>query len=114
MAIFEDITVKWGEEDFTIKGDDEIMKLIALIENEATIAELTDGQPKLARAAKAYFVLLKFAGAEELTLAEVYASLLHGGADALRGALESLITIMVPPAAIEVAESKPKKKQKGS
>lgn len=106
--IFEDIVLSWGDEEYTIGGDDKIMRLIAMIEEEVTLQELSAGNPQLTKVSRAYQKALKFAGAE-VSVAEVYASLFGNSAANITATITGLIAMMVPPAAMR--EHLPKKKE---
>lgn len=97
MAIFEDITLGFNGEEYTVKHT-EVMKLIAVIEDIITLQELTSGtNPKLSKIAEAYAAALNFAGAK-VGWDEVYASLFsEGAAERIPQVLSALVMMMLPP-----------------
>lgn len=109
MAIFDDITLTWDDEDYLIRGDDKIMMLLAQIEDHVTLHELSTGKPKMTAIAQGYAAALKFAGAK-VTVAEVYASLFSGEGEGTTAALTGLLTMMVPPSTIKSDPEEAKKK----
>jgi len=98
MAIFEDVTLGYGGDEFTVKHD-EVMKLIAKIEDVISLTELTrDGGPRLTRLSEAYAVALNYAGCK-VTIEDVYASLFGGdGSASAQAAVTGLLMLMLPPA----------------
>jgi len=97
MAIFEDVTLGYGGEEYTVKHT-EVMRLIGKIEDVISLAELTrDGGPRLSRLSEAYAVALNYAGCK-VTIDEVYASLFGGNGMAMaQGATTGLLMVMMPP-----------------
>lgn len=108
-SIFEDIELEWQGVPYRIRGDDGVMKAIAVIEDHVTLFELTEGQSRgsipLAKVSRAYAAVLRLAGAR-VTDAEVYGGMWADGANAdlVQQALGGLLEMMVPPSAIEAAE----------
>jgi len=114
MRIFEDITLTWGDEEFIVKGDDNIMVMFAKIESFITLAELTNGDaPKMTSLANAYAAALNFAGAKASS-AEVYQSMFTAGQHGVATAISGLLVMMVPPETLREnmgkAKEEPKKK----
>nr|AKH46254.1 hypothetical protein [uncultured marine virus] len=97
MSIFEDITLGFDGDEYTVKHT-QVMKLIAVIEDIVTLQELTSGtNPKLSKIAEAYAAALMFAGAK-VTCEEVYASLFsEGAAERIPQVLTALVMMMLPP-----------------
>ena len=95
MSVFQDITFSHKGKDYKIKSN-QVMKLIAMIEDVITLQELTT-QPRLSRLAEAYTVALNYAGAE-LSIDEVYASLFgDGGQERISASITNLVMMMLPP-----------------
>ena len=95
MAIFEDVTLSFKGEEFTIKGN-QVMKLISQVEDVISLGELTTA-PKLSKLAEAYAVAINYAGGKA-SIDEVYASLFgSGGSDNVQNSITSLIMMMLPP-----------------
>jgi hypothetical protein len=104
MAIFEDISLTFGGDEFTIKGN-RVMKLIAQIEDVISLQELTT-QPKLSKLAEAYALAINYAGGKVM-IDEVYASLFgDGGSDNVQNSITTLIMMMLPPATYQPNEEK--------
>jgi len=97
MSIFKDVTLAWKGQEYTVKSN-EVMKLIAKVEDVITMGELTQATGhKLTRISEAYAVALCHAGCS-VSIEEVYQSLFgQGGADAASNAIAGLLMLMVPP-----------------
>lgn len=113
MIGFEDVTLGWKGEEFTVPADD-VMMLICKIEDvlgeggKQPIAVLMQNPP-YGRLARAYAAALRHAGAK-VTDAEVYLSihtdLAEGKADAaakIQAAQIGLLHIISPPVALGLA-----------
>lgn len=108
MAIFEDITLTFGGEDYTIPSNG-VMRLIAKIEDVISLQELTT-QPKMSKLAEAYTVALVYAGCKKVKIEDVYATLFgEGGRENVEGSITTLIKMMVPPSNYQPDEEKPGK-----
>ena len=95
MAIFEDVTLTWKGDEFVIPAN-QLMRLIAKIEDEITIQELTASTGvKLSKLALAYTVALQYAGAK-VTNEEVYESL-FSNQSMTATFVTSLLMLMIPP-----------------
>jgi hypothetical protein len=104
MAIFEDISLTFGGDEFTIKGN-QVMKLIAQIEDVISLQELTS-QPKLSKLAEAYALAINYAGGKVM-IDEVYASLFgDGGSENVQNSITNLIMMMIPPSNYQPDEEK--------
>nr|WP_258868109.1 hypothetical protein [Alkalilimnicola ehrlichii] len=112
---FEDITLDWKGRSYTIPAND-VMMAIAKIEDVITIAELDRfsqrGTAPVARLAQAFAAILRHAGAR-VNDDEVYASMFEGGATQARimEATNTLLTLMLPPAALASSAGEQKKKE---
>lgn len=105
MAIFEDITLTFGGDEYTIPSNG-VMRLIAKIEDVISLQDLT-GQPKLSRLAEAYTVALVYAGCKKVNTEDVYASLFgDGGRENIQNSITTLIQMMVPPVTYQPDEEK--------
>lgn len=115
MRIFEQVELEWNGVKYVISPDG-VMKAIAKVEDVITLGELsrelTEGEYKLARIAQAYATLLRHAGAR-VEDEEVYAAIFPkaNGAATLRavGALQALLTMMIPPEAFKTEAPPPGK-----
>lgn len=109
MAIFQDITLTWKGEDYTVKSN-QVMRLIAVVENEVTLDDLSKPQPPLAKISMGYAVALQYAGCRHVIADDVYAALFDGEtAQVAVTAVESLMMIMVPPSTYQPqVDPKPK------
>ena len=104
MAIFEDISLTFGGDEFTIKGN-QVMKLIAQIEDVISLQELTS-QPNLSKLAEAYALAINYAGGKVM-IDEVYASLFgDGGPENIQSSITNLIMMMIPPSSYQPDEEK--------
>lgn len=107
MAIFDDVELEWEGVKYTLKGDGQIMKAIAAVEDSLTLAELFQGQESgripLAKLSMAYAILLRHAGARQISDAEVYAGMWANGADAsaIQEAITSLLALMMPQSVLD-------------
>ncbi len=111
MSIFQDVTIQWDGDEHTIKSG-EIMRLIAVLEGEITLQELTNpAGPPFAKLSLAYAALLNKIGVK-VGADEVYAALFdsESQAEAISSATTGLLMIMMPPSAYQ---PKPKKSGKG-
>ena len=107
MSIFKQVQFSWDGEEYTVQAD-QVMGLIARIEEIITLQELTGkrGAP-FAKTAMGYGEALRYAGAK-VSNEEIYAAMFKGDkGKAIHAAVNGLLTMMLPPE--EVAE-KPKKK----
>lgn len=98
MAIFEDVTLGWKGQEKTIPAD-KIMRLIAKIEDEITLQELSsESGVKLSKVSFAYAVALNYAGFS-VTPDEVWATYFNGdsAAQSVVDAISSLQMLMLPP-----------------
>lgn len=118
MSIFQDVTLAWKGAEYVVKASD-VMRLIAKVENEVSIGELTREQgPPLSKLAMGYAVALNHAGAPA-THEEVYESLFQqsqSGGNAIVDAVSGLLMMMMPPSTYQPQETakagKPKAKRK--
>ena len=110
MAVFDDIEMDWKGVTYTLKGDSQIMRALAAVEDHITIGELVAGQQKgslpLAKISAAYAAMLRQAGARQITDAEVYAGMWEDGfsQEHIHEAINALLATMMPPGAIEEEE----------
>ena len=111
MSVFNDVTLGYKGEEYTVKSS-EILRLIAKIEGEISISELTREQgPPLSKLALAYTVALQHAGAKAQH-DEVYEQLFMGdGASLVSEAVTGLLTMMLPPSTYQPAETKKESKK---
>ena len=119
MAIFDDIELEWNGVPYTLSGDDQIMKVLAAVEDHITIAELSrgqqDGKVPLAKLSGAYHVMLRAAGCHGVKVADVYNGMWKGGFNQkkVQEAILSLLAIMVPPDAVGKQEPRQEKRSPG-
>lgn len=106
MAIFEDITLTWKGQDYTLGGDVSIMKTLAQVEDVITYSRLyqatINNDLPLIKITEAYCIVLRNAGCK-VTHAEVYQSVMRGAADDILGTINALLFMMMPPE--QIAES---------
>lgn len=98
MAIFQDITLSFGGDDFIVKADN-VLGLIAEIEEIVTIGELLDRKHiKAAKISKAFGVALRYAGAR-VRDDEIYLSMFKDGESGrIFSTINELLLLMTPPA----------------
>lgn len=107
MSIFEDITLAWNGEEYIVEANN-VMRLIAKIEDEITIRDLLDN-PKPTRIAQAYSAALKHAGASA-SAEEVYGALFDKKSGAhIQDTVGALLIIMMPPSSYQ-PQGKPEAK----
>ena len=104
MKIFEDVTLTWKGQDYTIEST-KIMGAIAKIEEVITLKELGEyaqkGDAPMAKLAMAFASVLRYSGAK-VGDDEVYAGLFSGESGAsVMESLSSLLTMMIPPSALQ-------------
>jgi len=103
VRVFEDITLSWGGQTYTIPSD-RVMPAIARVEEIVTLVELIEmsKKPRLSVIAEAYATVLRLAGAS-VTTEEVYAGMFSGaqGQIAVAGSLRGLLSMMIPPSAVD-------------
>jgi len=110
--MFQDVTLSWKGEDYTVQANNVLM-LIAKIENHITLQELASGNPGLAKIAQAYSAALVHAGAR-VSPDQVYQSF-FAGADAGENAIlavQGLLAMMVPPDAKPAKKARPRTRKK--
>lgn len=115
MSIFEQITVKWKEKVYHIPPD-QVMQLIAKVENVVTLSELSAcAQNKtlpLAKLSQAFGIVLRHAGAS-VSDEEVYGGMFEGGDMAInaQAAVSAILVMMIPPEYIRRTEERAKGKE---
>lgn len=113
MAIFDDITLSFKGEDYTVKHN-RVMMLIAKVEDVITLSDLVNNNIKLSKLAEAYKVALEYAGAK-VEVEDVYASLFgDGGAQNVQNSIQSLIMMMLPPDTYNPPEAATQEKPKAA
>lgn len=112
--VFEDFHLEFSGKRYTIKHD-RVLPAIAVVESVVTMAELVDMATgnkaafRFTQISEAYAKVLRFAGAD-VDNDEVYAGMFgttDGRQNAL-GAVQMLLTMMMPQSAIKEAETKMK------
>ena len=125
MKGFEDVTLGWGGEEYTVPANNQLM-LIAQIEDalagtsgqQAVNVLLRSGGPSHSRLSQAYGAALRYAGATVtddeiyLSIMEDFASGSNDSASKIQGAIMGLLAIVAPPIARAVAADEPAKKPK--
>lgn len=112
--IFQPVMLSWKGDDFEVPAD-RVMMLIAQVEDIVTLPELLNprGRP-LAKISMAYGTALRFAGAK-VRDDEIYASMFkEGSSEAASAAVNGLLSMMMPPAAVETKPTKKAKRQSGA
>ncbi len=111
MSLFETITLTWGGEEYEVEPEN-VMKLIAVVEEHVSFQKLYSGEPPLSGIACAYAAALRYAGAS-VKDEEVYASLFGDEGIGIQNAITSLSMMLIPPTEImEKMEKKPRKARK--
>lgn len=113
-GIFEEIKISWKGKDYSIPPD-RVMGLIERIEDVCTMEDLQADGVKRVRLAKAFQVILNYAGANpsEYTLEKIYNDLFKDQGNILNMVF-SILKIMIPPEHLQPkGEAEPDKK-KGS
>ena len=103
MAVFQKIDLSWNGKDFSVPAD-RVMGAICAVEEVSTYSDLfvmLNGKPSLSKLARAYGVLLRYAGAQ-VDDEEIYNGLFTPGemAKKVSTAINTLLGIMTPPNAI--------------
>lgn len=124
MAIFDDIELTWKGVPYVIRGDDQIMRVLASVEDHLTFMELEQGRSSnkipLAKLSSAYSAVLRHAGCK-VSSAEVYADMWRDGqtvskiTEAVSGLLELMLPQSVRNAVVEPdtkGEDAPKRKKR--
>lgn len=111
MAVFDDVVIEWDGKKYTVPADD-IMRLIAKVEDVITLHELftyaEKGTAPTAKLAMAYATALRHVGVK-VRDDEVYKKI-FGAADSATSAqavINALLMMMVPPSDLEVEPAKP-------
>lgn len=117
MKGFEDVTVSWAGEDYTIPANKQ-MGLIVRIEealtggtgSQAIAVLLSPGGPSHARLANAFGAALRYAGAD-VSDEEIYLSIMSDMVDnkanvaiKVQGAVLALLSIIAPPIAAKITD----------
>jgi hypothetical protein len=97
--IFDDIVLKWGGVEYTIKSD-EVMGAIARVEEIVTLQELASyvqtGKTPMSKLAMAFGSVLRYAGAT-VKDQEVYAGMFEqDGQNNAVMSLSTLLSMMIP------------------
>ena len=113
---FEPITLSFTRPDkeetetYDITSD-RVFGAIQTIEDFVTMKELSDGisgsgRVSMTRLAAAYAAVLRYAGAKEISDEDVYVSMFRKekGSNAIIAAINGLLGLMIPPAAVKAAE----------
>jgi hypothetical protein len=109
MAIFSDIELDWGGVTYRLRGDRNIMRAIAAVEDHITLTELFEGQERgsipFAKLSGAFTEMLHAAGCRSVTSAEVYQALWSSGdgPERIGVAVSALLQVMLPPGALKSA-----------
>lgn len=110
MSIFQDVVLRWHGADYPVPSN-RVMKMIAAVESEITLKELTqDRGVPLARMAAGYSAALTFAGAR-VSPEDVYAELFANGSSDIPMLISALLSMMIPPAVTATETKKPAKKR---
>lgn len=113
MSIFNPVTVCFRDKEYTVPAN-QVLGLIASVEDEITLAELY-GNPKNTAVARAYSAAIRYAGGTA-SVSEVYEDLFDAkSSSSIRAVIQSLILMMIPPKHLqedEPEEKAPSKKKK--
>lgn len=96
MAVFNEVKLQWKDKTYVVPAD-KVLRVIAAIEEEITLDELTRPNVKRAKLAAAYTAALRYIGAiaDEN---EVYSALFSDVTQRqLRATIDALIYLMIPP-----------------
>lgn len=110
MSIFNPVEITFRDQVLKVPAN-QVLGLIAAVEDEITISELYSN-PKNTAVARAYAAAIRYAGGSA-SVAEVYEELFDmGGKTNIRAAIQSLIMMMIPPKHLQEksAEDDTKKK----
>lgn len=111
MSLFESVTLTWKNEEYEVDPEN-VMKLIAIVEEHISFKKLYSGDPPMSGIAAAYAAALRFAGAK-VTQEEVYVSLFGSEGIGIQQAITSLSMMLIPPPAIlEKIGKKPQRASK--
>lgn len=110
MAVFQDVTFEWKDEQYIVKGN-QVFRLIAELEEVITIAEIVNGCQSMTKISAAYAVCLNFAGAK-VSSEEVYEALFGSDSISPIEYLQSLIDIVIPPKKLQVEQKEDDSKKK--
>lgn len=100
MSIFEPVSFGWKGKTYVVPAT-EVLRLIAAVEEVITLADLSASRPPMARLSSAFGIALRYAGA---TVAdeEIYKTIFeNGGASVVSSAVNSLISMMIPPSTLQ-------------
>jgi hypothetical protein len=108
MGIFEDVTLTWKGQDYTIEST-KVMGAIAKVEEVITLRELFNFYQKsdapMVKLSMAFGSVLRYAGAK-VKDEEVYAAMFnHEDQNSVTNSINTLLAMMVPPASM-VKETK--------
>ena len=117
MSLFQPLVLNWEGRDYTIPSD-RVMGAIAVVEEVITLGELArvsqSGNVNISKLARAYSVLITYAGATNASWEVVYKSMFQGNQQVALLAVRSLLVMMMPPGTIQLGEVKPGKAKAGS
>jgi len=114
MAVFEGIELSWKGVPYELNGDDQIMRVIADVEDHVRLADLIDGKtPPMAKIAGAFACALRHAGCR-VTWAEVYSGLFsdQDSQAVAADAVTALLSMMIPPEHMREKKSPARKTKK--
>lgn len=105
--MFEPLIINWKGAEYRVEPDN-VLRLIATVEDELTLAEIsafsvTRKTVPMAKLALAYGKILRYAGAPADDQ-EVYKSLMQGGAEAIQSVTVTLLAMMAPPDSLSKPE----------
>ena len=63
MSLFEPVTLTWKGQEYVVKPD-QVMYLIAIVEDKITLRQLSSGDVPFSRTAQAFGAALRYAGAK--------------------------------------------------
>lgn len=107
MAIFQDVTLEWNGEAFTVPSD-RVLGAIAIVEEQITfpqlLAALANERAPLVAISKAFAGVLRYAGAN-VSDEDVYRGMFDGAVqDQTVASINTLLVMMVPPDAMAKME----------
>ena len=108
MSIFNDVELTYNGDAYTVKAD-KVMKLIAVIEDHISLAEISRDQgPPFSKLAMAYGAALRYAGCKVGDDAIYKALFSEEGGKMAGEAVTGLLMMMLPPSTYQ-PDQKPKK-----
>lgn len=95
-SVFEPVKITWDKKEYEIPAN-QVMGLIARIEDHISFADLVGNKPKIGKISTAWAEALRYAGAK-VSNEEVYSEMFSGATGSqITSAVSGLMEIMIPP-----------------